>query len=125
MLPLLYTCITVAVVMNHSTLLLLACLTSLASGWPAITPEQIGLATFPLWLRSGGMSFFAAGLMAGRQAALHATASDVRLHRPPVDYSFNPKLRHVKEGPVTLTSSSSPIKLASGLLSFPFATTFP
>ena len=114
---------------RRSTALLLLTMPSLlclSTALPVVlTPEQIGLMTFPMWLRAGGMSFFSAGIYAGSLAALRATASDVKLNRAPVDYSFKTNLRHVKEGPLPEpTSSLFPIKSGSGLHSFPIATTF-
>ena len=112
-------------ILNQSALLLLltilTCLLSmtadLASCSPVITPEAIGHMVFPAWITGGGMSFFSAGIFAGRMAALRATTSDVKLNRPAVDYSFKKKLRHVKEGPIPdQTSSLFPIRLGSGLL---------
>jgi hypothetical protein len=84
---------------------------------PVLTPESIGHMVFPHIILSGGMSFFAAGIAAGRLAALRTSTSDIKLNRPAIDYSFKKNRPHVKEQPFVLDqiSSTSPLKFGLGL----------
>ena len=123
-------------IINHRGLLLpiicmLACilciLVDVTSGSIAITPEHLGHLLFPAVLRAPGMSLFALGLYSGRMAALRAasSSSDIRLNRPPINYSFKTNLPHVKEGPIPDVGSAFPVRLGLALRWFLIETIFP